>query len=82
MTTQFIGIKEFRSSLSKITRRATKDQIRYVVLNKNKPVLEVSPLTPKDVTLESLAARIARAREDIKAGRVYTTEEVRKRLGL
>lgn len=34
------------------------------------------------LTIEELEKRIARAEEDIKAGRVYTTDEVRKYLGL
>ena len=82
MTTKFIGIKEFRSNLSALSKAARRRDIRYVVMNKNKPVLDVRPITEQEATLESLAARVAEAREDVKAGRVYTLAEVKTRLGL
>ena len=42
----------------------------------------VTPPTKKDMALEQLAAEIAEAREQIKRGEVFSTEEVEKMLGL
>jgi hypothetical protein len=53
-----------------------------VILNKNKPIFEVRPLSEKDATLEALLQSIQEAEKDAKAGRVYSIEEVENRLGL
>ncbi len=62
MTTQFIGVREFRQNMTQLYQKAQKKNLRYVVLNKNKPVFEVMPLRAKEASLEWLHARIARAR--------------------
>lgn len=82
MTTKFIGIKEFRQNISKLYKKAKKKNLRYIVLNHNKPVLDVRPITEKDITLEKLAEEIAEAREQVKRGEIYTHEEAKKILGL
>ena len=83
MPTQFIGIKEFRNNLATLTQQAQRTGVHYIVLNKNKPVLEVKPLSTKDATLEKLIpkdqawfwtpewqAKEREADEDIRMGRV------------
>lgn len=82
MTMKFIGVREFRQNISGLYKTAQKKNIRYIVLNKNRPVFEVKPLNQKEVVLESLLASIAEAEADIKAGRVYSLDEVRRELGL
>lgn len=82
MTTQFVGLKEFRQNLSGYTKKAKAQKIRYIVLRKNVPVLEVKALDGKEFALEKLAADIAEAREQVKRGEVYTQEEIMKEFGL
>jgi prevent-host-death family protein len=76
-STKFIGIKEFRQNIAKIVKTAQETKQRIVVMNRNKPLFEVTPYE-EDVYLDSLVADIASAREDIAAGRVYTEEEILK----
>ncbi len=82
MTTQLIGIKDFRQNLATYTKAAQKKNIRYVVLKKNVPVLEVKSISPKNASLEKLAMEVAEARGQVKRGETYTSEEVRKMLDL
>lgn len=82
MTTQFVGLKDFRQNLSGYTKKAKMKKIRYIVLKKNVPVLEVKALDKKTFALEKLAVEIAEAREQVKRGEVYTEAEVYKMLDL
>ncbi len=82
MTTKFIGVREFRQSLSTLYKKAQKNDTRYIILNKNTPVFEVRPLNNKDATLEQLLATSTEARADAKAGRVYKLENIEKELGI
>ena len=82
MTTQFVGLKEFRQNLSSYAKKAKAKKIRYIVLKKNVPLLEVKVLDEKEFVLEKLAADIAEAREQVKRGEVYTQEEIMKEFGL
>jgi hypothetical protein len=82
MTTTFIGLKELRKQLSRVTHETGKQRRRYIVMRKNQPVFELRPLSKKDAALESLYASVARAEADVKAGRVYTLKQVREKLGL
>lgn len=82
MTTKLIGVKEFRQNLSELYKKAKKNNWQYVVLNRNQPIFRVEPLNEKQASLEKLAADIKEAREDVKAGRLYTMEQIRKELGL
>lgn len=80
--TKYIGVREFRKNFAMLRRSAIKQNTRYVVMYHNEPVLEIRALDKKKARLEKLAAEIAEARADVKAGRVYTSEQVRKILGL
>lgn len=79
--TQTIGLKEFRSNITTLWKSAQKKGTRYIVMHHARPVFEVNPITKNDI-LTKLAADIAEARLAAKQGRVYTQEEVLKRLGL
>ena len=82
MVTKLIGIKEFRQNISTLYKKAQKNNWCFIVLNRNKPIFRVEPLSEKDVVLEELARDIAEARDDVKKGRVYDFEEVAKEVGL
>ena len=82
MTTKFIGLKEFRQNLAGYTKEAKQKNIRFIILKKNVPVLEVKALDEKEFTLEKLAAEIADARKQVKEGKVYTQEQIMKEFGL
>ena len=82
MTTKFIGIKELRQNMAKITEQARKNNQRLIVLRKNEPIFELRPLSKKDATLERLALDIQEGLEDVKAGRVYSHEEIKNYFGL
>lgn len=82
MTTKFIGVKELRQNMAKITKEASKKNQRLIVLRKNEPIFELRPLSKKDATLEKLALDIQEGLEDAKAGRVYSHEEIKSHFGL
>ncbi len=82
MTTKFIGLKQFRQNLAGYTKEAKMKNIRFIILKKNVPVLEVKALDEKEFAYEKLAAEIAEARKQVKEGKVYTQEEIMKEFGL
>ena len=82
MTTKTIGIKKFRENITSIWKEAKKNKIRYIVMNHNQPILEVTPIDEDELIIEKYAADIAEAREQVKRGEGYTQEEVMKKLGL
>lgn len=82
MTTRLIGIKEFRQNVTSLYKQAQAKKIQYVVLNRNKPIFKVSPLSEKDTVIEKLALDVEEARNDIKNGRVFDFETVCSELGL
>lgn len=82
MTSRFIGLKELRQNMAKITADALKKNQRLVVFKKNVPIFELRPLSKAEIFDAEMALSLARAEEDIKAGRTYSQEEVEKRLGI
>lgn len=81
MVTKMVGVKDFRQNMAKYMASGSRYGWRYVVLSRNKPIGEVRPFSKKEATLEKLAADIAEARADVKAGRVRPMEEVFRSLG-
>lgn len=81
MLTKFIGMKEFRQNMATYTKN-TKKGVRYVILKKNVPVLDVRPIDEKQFAFEKLSAELEEAEKDIREGNVYSHEEVLKHLGL
>lgn len=82
MTTKFIGVREFRQNISELYKTAQKKNIKYIVLNKNKPVFEVRSISEKESSLEQLLATTREARQDKKSGRMYSLESLEKDLGI
>jgi hypothetical protein len=75
MTTKIIGIKDFRANISKYATQAQKGIVRYVVMNRNKPLFEIKPFEINE-GLENIFTEIVVAKEDIKKGRLYTQEDI------
>jgi PHD/YefM family antitoxin component YafN of YafNO toxin-antitoxin module len=82
MTTKFIGVREFRQNIAELYKSAQKKNVRYIVLNKNKPVFEVRTISEKDVPLERLLAITKEARAEARAGHTYSLESLEKELGI
>ena len=82
MTTRLVGLKDFRQNLASYTKSAQQKNIRYVVLKKNVPVLEVKSIKAGGIIIEQLAADIATARQQIKRGQSYTQNQIMKEFGL
>ena len=80
--TRFIGLKEFRQNMAKFSEQAQKKGERLIILRKNKPLFELLPLSSEDAVLERLVHDIDEALEDVKQGRVYSHEEMKKMFGL
>ncbi len=82
MVTKLVGVKEFRQNIATYYKKSIKNNWCFLIMNHNKPIFEVKPISHKNITLEKLQKDIAQAREDYKQGRYYTAEEVRKSLGI
>ena len=82
MTTKLIGVREFRQNMTALYEKAIKNKLRYIVLNRNKPVFKIEPLNKKDFIIEKLAEDIKEARAEVKNGNIYDFEKVCKELGL
>ena len=79
---RFIGLKDLRQNLSKITRRALKKNEHLIVMRKNVPIFTMDPITKKQDLSQRLLKDIAEAEADVAAGRVLTQAQVEKELGL
>ena len=82
MTTKFVGIKEFRANMASYSETCRKKNQRLIIMRKNQPLFELRPLDPKAASLEKLLRAVEEGREDVRMGRVMTTEQVIKKLGL
>ncbi len=75
MNTKFVGIKDFRANISDYVTRARKKNARYIVVNRNKPLFELTPFA-EDVTLDTLFSDILAAKRDIREGKLYTHDDI------
>jgi antitoxin (DNA-binding transcriptional repressor) of toxin-antitoxin stability system len=82
MTTKLIGVREFRQNIAELYKKAKKNNLRYIVLNRNKPIFKIEPLSEKDAIVEKLAHDIDEARKEVKSGKTQDFEEICKELGL
>jgi hypothetical protein len=82
MTTKFVGVKELRQDMAKISREATKKRQHVIVLHKNKPLFELRPLSHADMELWSFNLDIKKAKASVREGKVYSNKQVRTMLGL
>jgi len=82
MTIRFVSLNEFRQNVSTFAGQTKKKNQRLILQSKNEFFFELRPLTKKEIAMEKFARDIQEAEEDVKTGRVYSIEEVEKRLGL
>ena len=80
--TKFVGLKELRQNMAKLTKEASKKQHRLIILKKNVPLFELRPLAAEDLKLVEFERDIEAARLSVKKGKTYSTEQVREMLGL
>lgn len=78
MTTRTIGIKEFRKNMTKLYRKAQKENICFIVMNHQEPVMRVEPIDEDELILEKYAEEIQKSLEHVKQGETYSLEEVMK----
>ncbi len=62
--------------------RTKKRNKRFIILHKNEPVFELRRLSKKEAKEQKLMADIQEAEESIKAGRVFSHEQVKKMFGI
>ena len=82
MTTKFVGMKDFRQNMSQYTAQANSKKIKFIVLKKNVPVLEINPIDEKDYAYSKLSKELEESEKQIKEGKNYTQEEVMMEFGL
>ena len=82
MTTKFIGMKQLRQNMARVSLQAQKNNERVIVLRKNRPIFELRPLSSSDALRETFRLDIEAARKDVRTGRLHGQKEVEKILGL
>jgi hypothetical protein len=78
MITKLIGLKEYRLNLTTIIKEASLNNWRIIVLNKNKPVFEVNPISDDIFEMEKLKKETSKARKEFKNGNFVSEEDVLK----
>ncbi|MEY3783887.1 MAG: hypothetical protein RLZZ230_209 [Candidatus Parcubacteria bacterium] len=81
MNTKFIGIKDFRQNIAEYAKKAQTQKARYVVMNRNKPLFEITPFE-EDENYDSLYNAVMKAKADVAEGNYSTQEEVMKKFGV
>ena len=82
MKTKLVGIREFRQNMASYSQKIKKNNWSYVVLSHNEPLFKVEPFDEDEYILKKFAKEIEVGLEDVRQGRVYTPEEVRRHLGI
>lgn len=82
MTTRFIGLKELRQNMAKVTEEASRKRQRVIVLKKNAPLFELKPLIGEELALAEFDRSIEAARQSVRKGKTYSTAQIRDLLGL
>lgn len=80
--TKIIGLKKFRACITSLWKEAKKKNTSYIVFHRSTPILKVQPISKHEHVIEKLAQEVREARVDAKAGKMYSEEEVYKKLGL
>lgn len=86
MTTKTVSMRHFRANMAGLIREGQRKNVHFVIMRFGEPIAHVMPMKPKKRrhmrSLEELKADIAEARRQAARGEGYTTEEMRKILGL
>ena len=80
MNTRFIGVKEFRQNMAMLANKARSNGERLVVLRKNEPIFEVRPFKKGEDVLTKLLQELHQAENESEKGKVYTENEMFKKL--
>ncbi|HMO77843.1 MAG TPA: hypothetical protein PKA42_00850 [Candidatus Paceibacterota bacterium] len=75
MNTKFVGVKEFRQNISDYAKQARNEDIRFIIVNRNKPLFEIKSFA-EDQTLDTIFAEVKKAEKDISTGKYYSQEEL------
>ena len=68
--------------MAKVTKRAFLKNERLVVMRKNQPMFEITPISVDDIAQITFAKEIEKAEKDVREGKFYTQEQVEKMLGI
>jgi hypothetical protein len=68
--------------MSQYTVQANDKKIKFIVLKKNIPVLEIIPIDEKEYAYIKLSKELEESEKQIKDGKFYTQEEVMTEFGL
>ncbi len=68
--------------MSQYTAQANNKKIKFIVLKKNVPVLEINPIDEKDYAYSKLSKELKKSEKQIEEGKIYTQEEVMMEFGL
>jgi len=82
MTTKLIGVKDFRQNLAAYAEEIQKSQMRFIIIKKNVPILEIKSIDEKEFALEKLKKDIKQSRIQAKKGKVYTQEKIMREFGI
>lgn len=87
MTTKFIGIKEFRQNISKLSKKTKGTKVCFIVMNHSVPLWKVEPVEDEDDLIDALLLKkydkeIRKGLDQVKRGKTYTSAEVQERLHL
>ena len=82
MVTRFVGTKQLRQDMAKITKEARKNNERIIVMRKNQPIFELRPLSADESFIESFRQDIEMARKQAKKGEVHSQDDILRELGL
>lgn len=76
MNTRFIGVKELRANFAKVSADAFKKKQRVIVLRKNQPMCELTPLSKADLQKFRFDAMMDETVKRARTEKTYSTEEV------
>ena len=80
--TKFIGMKELRQNMAKISKEAERKNQQLIVMRKNRPIFKLVPLDDEGVYKEAFVRELEEAVQEVKKGSTYTQKEVEEMLGL
>ncbi len=83
--TQTISVREFRQNLSLYLRATEMKRVHFVVTRHGRPIAKMTPEKPKKTQKQlraELISDLRKAEAQIARGEWYTTEELRRNLGL
>lgn len=75
-------MKDFRQNLASYTQSIQKGGIKYIVLKKNIPIIEIRAIDEKQIFADKFKRDLAKAEKEADQGKTYSQEEVMKEFGL